>query len=85
MLARSTDSVIVPEAVWHHEEENARELYKHRRRFGEYTRANESIVKIETFHRSKSKSRGMLDALLHRYLLVSIIKELGFQVGYRFR
>jgi glycosyltransferase involved in cell wall biosynthesis len=84
MLTRSTDSVIVPEAVWHNEEANARELYRHQRKFGKYTRASRSTLKVETFHRSKSKTRGMIDALMHRYLLVSVIKELGFQVGYRF-
>ena len=84
MLTRSADTVIVPEAVWHNEEKNAVELYRHKRRFGRYTRANRSTIKVETFHRSKSKLQGMLDALRHRYLLVSLIKELGFQVGYRF-
>ena len=84
MLARSTDSIIVPESVWHNEEANARELYRHQRKFGKYTRASRSTVKVETFHRSKSKTRGMLDALRHHYFWVSVIKELGFQVGYRF-
>lgn len=84
MRTRSTDSVIVPEAVWHNEEANARELFRHQRKFGKYTRANRSVLNIETFHRSKSKARGMIDALMHRYLMVSLVKELGFQVGYRF-
>jgi glycosyltransferase involved in cell wall biosynthesis len=84
MLTRSTDTVIVPEGVWHNEEANAMELYRHKRKFGSYTRANRSTIKVETFHRSKSKLQGMMDALRHRYLLVSLIKELGFQVGYRF-
>ncbi len=81
---KSTDSIIVPDAVWHNEESNARELYRHQRSIGRRTRAYRDQMKIDTFHRSKSKSRGMLDALKHRYLLVSMIKELGFQAGYRF-
>jgi glycosyltransferase involved in cell wall biosynthesis len=84
MRARSTDFVVVPDAVWHNEEVSALALFRHQRQFGRYTRANRSSMKIETFHRSKSKTRGMMDALRHRYLLVSMIKELGFQVGYRF-
>jgi glycosyltransferase involved in cell wall biosynthesis len=81
---KSTDSVIVPDAVWHNEESNAIELYRHQRSIGRRTRAYRDQIKIDSFHRSKSKTRGMIDALSHRYLLVSMIKELGFQVGYRF-
>jgi glycosyltransferase involved in cell wall biosynthesis len=81
---KSTDSVIVPDAVWHNEESNAMELYRHQRSIGRRTRAYRDQIKIDTFHRSKSKTRGMMDALRHRYLMVSMIKELGFQVGYRF-
>jgi glycosyltransferase involved in cell wall biosynthesis len=81
---KSTDSVIVPDVVWHNEEANARELYRHQRSIGRRTKEYRSTMKIESFHRSKSKARGMMDALTHRYLMVSMIKELGFQVGYRF-
>ena len=80
---KSTDSVIVPEVVWHNEESNALELYRHQRSIGRRTRAYRDQMKIDSFHRSKPKTRGMLDALKHRYLTVSMIKEMGFQVGYR--
>ena len=80
----SQDVVIVPEAVWHQEERSARELFNHHESIGRNTRAYRDVMPTESFHKSKSKASGMLDALLHRYLLVSLIKELGFQVGYRF-
>lgn len=67
---KSTDSVIVSDSVWHNEESNAMELYRHQRSIGRRTRAYRDQMKIETFYRSKSKTRGMMDALRHRYLLV---------------
>ena len=81
---KSTDSVIVPDVVWHNEESNAMELYKHQRGIGKRTRAYREQMPIGSFHRSKSKTRGMMDSIRHRYFMVSVIKELGFQVGYRF-
>jgi glycosyltransferase involved in cell wall biosynthesis len=80
----SYDVVIVPGAVWHQEEASARELFKHHKRIGRNTRAYRDAMPTDSFHKSKSKASGMLDALVHRYLLVSVIKELGFQIGYRF-
>jgi glycosyltransferase involved in cell wall biosynthesis len=79
----SNDSVIVPDAVWHNEEESALELYRHHRSFGRKTRECSPDLRVESFHRSNSKISGLLDAVMHRYLAVSVIKELGFQVGYR--
>jgi len=75
---------MIPDAILHIEERGVFRLVRHNLHFGRSAKAMESLIERSSFHRTKSSFEMFRDAVQHRYLLMSLLKELSFQFGYRF-
>ncbi len=75
---------MIPDAMLHIEEKNAFQLIRHSLRLGRSAKAMKTAVARSSFHQTKSPFEMFMDATRHRYLLMSLLKELSFQFGYRF-
>jgi glycosyltransferase involved in cell wall biosynthesis len=74
---------MIPDAMLHIEEGNAFQLMRHNLRLGRSAKTMKAMVARSSFHQTKSPFEMFLDAAKNRYLLMSLLKELSFQFGYR--
>ncbi len=80
----SSRTGMIPDAMLHIEERDAFQLIRHNLHFGRNAKAMKSMVTRSSFHQAKPFFEMFRDAAKHRYLLMSMLKELSFQFGYRF-
>jgi hypothetical protein len=81
---QSSNIGMIPDAMLHIEEKDAFHLIRHSLHFGRNAKVMKSIVARSSFHETKSLFEMFRDAAKHRYLFMSLLKELSFQFGYRF-
>jgi glycosyltransferase involved in cell wall biosynthesis len=74
----------IPDAIFHIEERNAFHLITHNLRFGRNAKVMKSMIARSSFYQAKPFFEMFRDAVKHRYLLTSLLKELSYQFGYRF-
>jgi glycosyltransferase involved in cell wall biosynthesis len=75
---------MIPDAMLHIEEKDSFHLIRHNLRLGRSAKVMKTLVTRSSFHQTKSSFEMFLDAAKNRYLLMSLLKELSFQFGYRF-
>lgn len=80
----SSKTGMIPDAILHIEERDAFQLIRHNLHFGRNARAMKSVMAWSSFYRTKPFFETFRDAVQHRYLLMSLLKEMSFQFGYRF-